>query len=367
MNIKLFKKRYIMLLIFIGLCAFWVAGPLDVVQAGSGPGSSSELRSETNSDCLKCHATPDWDMTLPNGDTLQLTFDETSYKQSVHGEMMCLDCHSGYQLFPHPKMTADNARDYSLTFHDTCKQCHSDQFDQVRDSVHEELLQTGNTNTPLCVDCHQPHAQSYMKDMVETAGEGVYSWTSQICENCHQDQFESYTMSVHGEALLAGGNEDLPGCVDCHNIHEISNPMQAKFRKDSVDMCAKCHTDSGIMEKYGLETNVLDTYVVFHDTTVTLLEDYNPDSLTNKPTCYDCHGIHDVGIMTPPQIVSDMPGAATYPTVEKAAVVPPIENVGITSALLGLLVGSVGTLTIRQLIKEKKDEDEPPSQNGEES
>ena len=297
-------------------------------------------------------------MTLPNGDTLQLTFDETSYKQSVHGEMKCLDCHSGYQLFPHPKISANSSREYSLTFHDTCAQCHSDQFNQVRDSAHEELLLAGNTETPLCVDCHQPHAQSYMKDMVETAGVGVYSWTSQICENCHQDQFESYTMSVHGEALLAGNNDDLPGCVDCHNVHEISNPMQAKFQKDLVDMCAKCHTDSSIMEKYGLETNVLDTYVVFHDTTVTLMEDYDPDSLTNKPTCYDCHGIHDVGNMTPPKIVSDMPGAATYPTVEKAAVVPPIENVSITSALLGLLVGSVGTLTIRQLIKEKKNEDE---------
>ena len=211
MNNKLFKKRYLTLLIFVGLAGFWIARPVDVVQAGSGPGSSSELRSETNSDCLKCHATPDWDMTLPNGDTLQLTFDETSYKQSVHGEMQCLDCHSGYQLFPHPKINVNSSREYSLTFHDTCAQCHSDQFNQVRDSAHEELLLAGNTETPLCVDCHQPHAQSYMQDMVETAGDGVYSWTSQICENCHQDQFESYTMSVHGEALLAGDNPDLPG------------------------------------------------------------------------------------------------------------------------------------------------------------
>lgn len=358
MNIKLFKKRYIMLLIFVGLCALWFICPLDVVQAGSGTGSSSGITSETNSDCLTCHNQPGWEIKLANGDMLELTFEPAAFGQSVHGEMLCLDCHAGYEGFPHPKLTAKTKRDYSLTFHDTCAQCHSDQFDQVQDSAHEELMLAGNTETPLCVDCHQPHAQSYMKDVIETAGEGVYSWTSQICENCHQDQFESYTMSVHGEALLAGENEDLPGCVDCHNIHEISNPMLAKFRKDSVDMCAKCHTDSTIMEKYGLETNVLDTYVVFHDTTVTMLEDYDPDSLTNKPTCYDCHGIHDVGNMTPPQIVSDMPGAATYPTVEKAAVVPPIENVSITSALLGLLVGSVGTLTIRQLVKEKKEEKE---------
>ena len=43
MNRLLFKKRYLTLLIFVGLAGFWIARPVDVVQAGSGPGSSSEL------------------------------------------------------------------------------------------------------------------------------------------------------------------------------------------------------------------------------------------------------------------------------------------------------------------------------------
>jgi hypothetical protein len=49
------------------------------------------------------------------------------------------------------------------------------------------------------------------------------------------------------------------------------------------------------MEKYGISTDVLDTYLAdFHGTTVTLFERTSPDQPTNKPVCYDCHGVHDI-------------------------------------------------------------------------
>ena len=47
------------------------------------------------------------------------------------------------------------------------------------------------------------------------------------------------------------------------------------------------------MSRYGLSAGVLDTYVAdFHGTTVTLFERQSPDLPTNKPVCYDCHGVH---------------------------------------------------------------------------
>jgi hypothetical protein len=49
------------------------------------------------------------------------------------------------------------------------------------------------------------------------------------------------------------------------------------------------------MDKYGISTNVLSTYVAdFHGTTVSLFESQSPDQPTNKPVCYSCHGIHDI-------------------------------------------------------------------------
>ena len=49
------------------------------------------------------------------------------------------------------------------------------------------------------------------------------------------------------------------------------------------------------MDKYGISTQVLDTYVAdFHGTTVTLFEKEAPDQETDKPVCFDCHGVHDI-------------------------------------------------------------------------
>ncbi len=60
-------------------------------------------------------------------------------------------------------------------------------------------------------------------------------------------------------------------------------------------MCAKCHTNQTLMDKYHISTNVLNTYVAdFHGTTVELFQKQSPDAPTNKPVCYDCHGIHNI-------------------------------------------------------------------------
>jgi hypothetical protein len=56
------------------------------------------------------------------------------------------------------------------------------------------------------------------------------------------------------------------------------------------------------MAKYKLSTDVLRTYVAdFHGTTVTLFQRRHPDQVTNKPVCYDCHGIHDIASKTDPK------------------------------------------------------------------
>ncbi|HBA92864.1 MAG TPA: hypothetical protein DCZ08_14370 [Anaerolineaceae bacterium] len=49
------------------------------------------------------------------------------------------------------------------------------------------------------------------------------------------------------------------------------------------------------MDKYGLSTQVMETYIAdFHGTTVTLFEKVDPDQQTNMPVCFDCHGVHDI-------------------------------------------------------------------------
>lgn len=355
---KLLRKRVFTCLYLIVFCGLLLCLSSSPVQAEAGLSTDFQEDVPENAECLDCHSQPNWEWKLANGDVLDLSIDPGVFGQSVHKEMQCVECHIGYDSFPapHNQITAENKREYMISYHDTCEKCHSAQFDQVSDSVHDELFLEGNLETPICSDCHQPHSQIHMDELDAPRENGHLSWDSQICESCHEAEFEQYKDSVHGTGLLAENNEDMPECVDCHNVHLINNPTQSQFRLDSVDMCAKCHTNTDLMAKYGIETNVLDTYLVFHDTTVTLLEDYDPNSMTNKPTCYDCHGIHNVGDIEPPAIEANISALTLYPGTEVEKSGPPIENVGITGLIVGILIGSIGALTISQLIKEKRQE-----------
>lgn len=344
---------YIILAVFI--CGFLFAFSPQAARAETIPINLQETTPNV-ADCLSCHAQPDWEMSLPSGDILNLSINYDVFRQSVHKDMQCVECHVGYDKFPapHDKITAKDKREYMVGYHDTCQKCHKEQFALVTDSVHDQLFLEGNLDTPLCADCHQPHSQTHIDHLEVAPEDGSISWQAQMCADCHEVAFDEYKSSVHGQGLLSGENQDMPDCVDCHSVHGICDPSLAKFRKTSVGTCANCHTDSEVMQKYGLETNVLDTYMVFHGTTITLLEEYDPDSLTNKPTCYDCHGIHKVGSETPPTIEANISAMTLYPNVEVKQAGPPVENVGITGVMIGILIGSIGALTINQLIKERK-------------
>jgi hypothetical protein len=127
------------------------------------------------------------------------------------------------------------------------------------------------------------------------------------CSKCHNEIYQKYRTSVHGAALTEEANTDVPTCIDCHGVHNIGNPTTAAFRLKSPELCASCHTNPAIMDKYGISTNVLNTYVAdFHGTTVTLFEKQSPDAQTNKPVCYDCHGVHDISRVDDPKTGIEM-------------------------------------------------------------
>jgi Doubled CXXCH motif (Paired_CXXCH_1). len=115
------------------------------------------------------------------------------------------------------------------------------------------------------------------------------------CGRCHAKIAEEYRKSVHGAALMATDNPDVPTCVDCHQAHQTANPRSPRFRAESPKLCGKCHADPKLMKKYGLSTQVFQTYVAdFHGTTAELFEEVTPDQPLNQAVCYDCHGYHDV-------------------------------------------------------------------------
>lgn len=254
--------------------------------------------------CLGCHSQPGITMKLPSGEDLSLTIDSDHFAASVHGskDIGCTTCHTDINSFPHPKLQAQTLRDVAQQFSESCQKCHSDKFKLTTDSVHNRALVAGNKNAPACSDCHDPHSQPQILDENKQIIASERVKIPQTCSKCHFAIFNEYKDSVHGSALVGEGNPDVPTCTDCHGAHNIADPTTPNFRLMSPQVCANCHTNKTLMDKYGLSTQVLSTYISdFHGTTVTLFQKQSPDQPTNKPVCFDCHGVHTISKVDDPQ------------------------------------------------------------------
>jgi nitrate/TMAO reductase-like tetraheme cytochrome c subunit len=250
---------------------------------------------QNNADCLSCHSKPGMTRTLASGETLLLTIDSSHFAESAHKDLACSDCHTNIVSFPHPDFKAQTLRDFSLQMYTVCQNCHEEQYNKTLDSVHMRAVAGGNTNAAICTDCHNPHLQPVITDQNGLLLPEARLSIPEICARCHSAIYETYKQSVHGAALTQEGNMDVPTCIDCHGVHNIPDPTTNTFRLQSPQICAKCHTNPAIMDKYGISTKVLNTYIAdFHGTTVTLFEKTTPDQATNKPVCFDCHGVHDI-------------------------------------------------------------------------
>ncbi len=249
-----------------------------------------------NSKCLSCHAVPGQAYAFPDGNTISISVDPEIYSQAVHNKLACQVCHPNIVEYPHPPVTANSARQYTLQYENTCSQCHPGQTEDFMDGAHARLAREGNPNTPICADCHDPHNQpAIQKEANGDPAPSEHAVIAETCAKCHAAIVDEYRTSVHGEGVFGVFNPDVPACHDCHGIHKISTARSAEFRLNSPQLCANCHTRPEIMDKYGISTDVMDTYVSdFHGTTITLFERTSPDMPTNKPVCYDCHGIHNI-------------------------------------------------------------------------
>ncbi|MBV6396726.1 MAG: hypothetical protein HFACDABA_02326 [Anaerolineales bacterium] len=290
------RKHARIILLTLGLILLFAA--LASQAAGRAHASPSPVPPSDNDSCLFCHSEPD--MIIEAGaEQVLLTIDGDKFNASAHGQeqVACLDCHVANSKFPHPTYDKSSPREFSYSIYTatkaTCKACHADEAQSAMSGVHEQTLDAGNHNAAMCADCHNPH---YAKGAAERAE------ATEVCARCHSEIAAQYKASVHGKALLTEANPDVPACVDCHGGHSIEDPRTAEFRNHIPGLCAQCHTDASIMDKYDLSTNVLDTYVAdYHGTTVTLFESNTPRLATNKPVCTDCHGTHTISKTDDPQ------------------------------------------------------------------
>ena len=296
------RSPFIKGILAILVIALWVGfgawqPTLTAVQAQEPQPTENPL-SISNEVCINCHVTPGQTMVLDNGDILDLTVWPEEFPNSIHGTLgyACVQCHRTVGNYPHPPASAASLREFTITMNNTCYTCHEPQLLLAQDSVHAEAFNAGQIQAAVCTDCHGAHTVQQWRDaksgeLLQNARQRI----PQTCANCHYEIYQKYLKSVHGSTLYADNNADVPTCIDCHGVHNIQKPNTNAFRLASPQLCAKCHTEPTMMAKYGLSTAVMDTYIDdFHGTTVSVFKEQSPDTATNKPVCYDCHGVHDI-------------------------------------------------------------------------
>lgn len=270
---------------FEGLHARLVEGEHRVTCVNCHQPHAAQSAAAGRDGCQNCHE-QELEMRLGDGSTLSLQILQDSLDQSVHKKLRCVDCHFGFSSKEHPQRIFQNRRGVTLALAESCRRCHFDKYTRTLESVHYQVLSKKNLEAPVCSDCHGSHTvQSGHHDKLTAARK---------CQNCHREIYETYAGSVHGEALLAAENQDVPVCSDCHTAHKIEDPRLTDFRNEIPQMCGDCHADETIMKRYGLSTAVLNSYLDdFHGVTLSY---YQKEAAAPRriAVCTDCHGIHNI-------------------------------------------------------------------------
>ena len=310
--------------------------------------------------CAQCHAEDspvERTHDLPQEQVFQ------RYRDSIHGEglfkqgltvtAVCTSCHTGHNVLPH-----DDPRSsiHASNIVGTCMQCHGLIEEVHRKIVAGELWEREGA-VPVCVECHEPHeirkvfypsAMSNAdcmrcharEDVVASAdGRSLYvdpdSFAESVhgrkllscaqchtdvtpshaerpcatieapvsCAACHEEVAQQHAESAHGR-LLAEGDADAPGCLDCHERHHILEheaPPDAPvrlhqlvrtsptFSRNVPQLCAKCHRHGAaaavrIAARAG---DVVESYAMsIH------AKGLQESGLTVTAMCTDCHTAH---------------------------------------------------------------------------
>jgi nitrate/TMAO reductase-like tetraheme cytochrome c subunit len=247
-----------------------------------------------NQTCLGCHTDASIALKLADGTPLPLQVAANALAGSVHAKHNCVDCHTAMAELPHPPRTFASKRDLAAALDAQCRKCHFANYAKTLDSVHQQAVARGDRTAPLCVDCHGSH------DVKKPSTPRTL--VSQTCAKCHEGVAAAYARSVHGRDL-SGGNTDVPTCIDCHRAHDVGGPRKTEWELKSPEMCGSCHANPAMMQKYGLSTNVLRTYLTdFHGKTASLRSHQGtPVNGAVVARCTDCHGVHDIQKARDPQ------------------------------------------------------------------
>ncbi len=223
-------------------------------------------------------------------------------------DMVCTNCHAGYEASIHRPNEGDDPRLETCvvchTGHETemvgtaatsifdvkldqvCLRCHEANLITDDQDAHgrihrDELAKVAAGEASNCGDCHTYHfmAPEHVSDHA----------LEKSCADCHPKEQAQYEQSTHFISNEKG-HVEAPGCIDCHDERRIKKSEEQFLGESIIELCGRCHSDRTLTMKFQLNPNVLEGYnSSYHGQMYQL--GYQGEKFA---TCISCHDNHSI-------------------------------------------------------------------------
>ncbi len=188
--------------------------------------------------CARCHgpADPDAEALLP-APKVYASFDDSIHGVALreHGLLVapsCASCHGSHGI----RGSSDpESPVHRSAIPERCGSCHAGILAKYEESVHSDLLASGNLAVAVCTDCHNTH---------EIGTHEVSGWRLDVikeCGTCHEPSIETYRDTFHGQVTSLGFSR-VATCADCHGSHDILPKDSPASRVSGERLLATCQT-----------------------------------------------------------------------------------------------------------------------------
>lgn len=241
-----------------------------------------KLAAQTD-ECLMCHGDRSLNYSR-DGKLVSLYVNESKFKNSIHADLECVDCHFDFdpEDIPH--------REGEQIYKVDCSFCHDEVGEKYHESRHGQALEKGRFLAPNCTNCHgkhdilphtNPEAKTYVMNIPELCGschkEGTQVSALRTVSQRHI--LENYKESIHGDGLFKRGLIVTAVCTSCHFTHNIlphEDPNSSINRDNIAGTCMQCHTQIEAVHQKVIRGELWEK---------------QPHMI---PACVDCHQPHEV-------------------------------------------------------------------------
>jgi cytochrome b subunit of formate dehydrogenase len=161
-----------------------------------------------------------------------------------------------------------------------------------KSSVHGKASLGGVYVAATCNDCHSTGGTAHRIFGPGHPESSINHFNiPRTCGKCHQNIENDFWEGIHGK-LVSRGETDSPVCTDCHGEHGIMAPSDPDSRVSASRVaeatCSPCHESARLNEKYGFASSRLQTWI---DSYHGLKSKAGDLTVAN---CSSCHGAHRI-------------------------------------------------------------------------